>query len=371
MRVVIVEAEEAPRAALAAAARAAGAASVVEIDGPAAAPGPTLERGATHLVVCPAAVAPAVSAAAPWAVVLCTFRDGDDEAAVAALRGPAFDAVALPLDPAQTAAAFAAALAHARDEAAAAELEAQVRSRRADLEADEAALSAEVNSRPRVDRLRAELSAGVVGELAACMSPVGTHLERAAREVGDTPAGSAIVDSLFAAQAAVRMVSDLHDAVRSEQAPLPVAPERLATPAFLRAVLECVARVASDYEATIDTAADGAPAEFTADRLLLTRALENMLECGLRRSRKGRLRFEVTGSGPAIRFDVVDAGGAVPERLLPTLFSRVARLEGGAIQRGAALGFCRGVAQALGGLVNAQSDGPGLRLTLELPPLAA
>lgn len=370
---LIVEEVEQDGAQLAQAARLADEPEVRLVVDVAAALRALAERPETGLLLCGPRHAAQLARAAPEALLVVTARPEEEEEVARALAGPAFDVIPLPLAPA--AAAHAASVVREarrmkQEEAELAAAAGELGARRAQQDGDIAELAARRAGLPRLERLRAELSATLIADLCSRMAEVPAQLEGAIVAIDDAGTRSAVVDGAFAARAAVRMVSDLLDAIRAEHCPLPAEPRAVPVDAFVDQLLAAVARVASDYSTRILVERSIRSPECRTDAALLSRALENLIECGVRRSRKGQVRFSVDAGEGQVRFEVADSGGEVAAPLLGNLFSRLARLDGATIQRGAALGFCRAAAEALGGSVQASSEAGGLRLSLTIPQAA-
>ena len=113
----------------------------------------------------------------------------------------------------------------------------------------------------------------------------------------------------------------------------------------------------------------------TADRRRIVQVLGNLLSNAARHSPEASaIRLSAALEGVHVAFSVADDGvGISPERL-PYLFRKFTRLEAddrgdGGLGAGLGLAICRGIVEAHGGRIRAESDGPGLgaRFTFTLP----
>ena len=110
-----------------------------------------------------------------------------------------------------------------------------------------------------------------------------------------------------------------------------------------------------------------------ADRRRIAQALGNLLSNAARHSAASTtIRVSAATEGVHVAITVADDGvGIAPERL-PRLFRRFSRSDGdehGSVGAGLGLAICRGIVDAHGGRIRAESDGLGLgaRFTFTLP----
>lgn len=114
-------------------------------------------------------------------------------------------------------------------------------------------------------------------------------------------------------------------------------------------------------------------ARVSGDRVMLQRALANLLGNAIRHTGRGRtVRVTLRQTGTAAVIAVENPGPAIPAEHLPRLFDRFyridpARREGGGEHTGLGLAIVKSIAEAHGGGVKARSE-PGLtRFELHLP----
>ena len=107
-----------------------------------------------------------------------------------------------------------------------------------------------------------------------------------------------------------------------------------------------------------------------ADRRRIVQVLINLLSNGARNSPDLSL-IKVTAElrGIHVAISVSDHGRGVPADLLPQLFRKFSRVEDQGGDTGLGLSICKGIVEAHGGRIWAESDGPGLgtRFTFTLP----
>ena len=112
-----------------------------------------------------------------------------------------------------------------------------------------------------------------------------------------------------------------------------------------------------------------------ADRRRIVQVLGNLLTNAATNSPEGSpIRVSVMQEGVHVAVSVADEGRGIPAEELPHLFRRFSRREGadrggGAAGSGLGLAICRGIVDAHGGRIWAESDGPGLgaRFTFTVP----
>ena len=103
--------------------------------------------------------------------------------------------------------------------------------------------------------------------------------------------------------------------------------------------------------------------------------LNNLLSNAARHSSElSPIRVAAVRDGVHVAFSVADYGVGVPAERLPHLFRKFSRLDGEERGRevggsGLGLAICKGIVEAHGGRIRAESDGPGLgsRFTFTLP----
>jgi signal transduction histidine kinase len=159
---------------------------------------------------------------------------------------------------------------------------------------------------------------------------------------------------------------------RAEGSNLPLATSEIKTAALLDGVrVRFDARVrASGRRIVVD---DRSEATLVADRGLLERALDNLVENALRHGR-GDIHLGATVQQRSVRLDVRDEGPGFPPEFLAKAFERFTRADHARGRGGTGLGLAivQTIARAHGGRAHAvnHSDG-GARVSIELPCAAA
>ena len=234
------------------------------------------------------------------------------------------------------------------------------------------------------ERLRTEFLAMVSHELrtplAAVKGSVDTLLEAAGKL---HPAETAQFLRIIRDQADQmrHLIGDLLDVARIETGALAVNPE----PVDLHALVEeAVGRFqAGDDRNPLEVELAEELPLVLADKLRMVQVLGNLLSNAAGYSPEGSpIVIRAAREGVQVAVAVVDQGRGIPAELLPELFRKFSRgYEAGAGSgvdgSGLGLAICKGIVEAHGGRIRAESDGPGLgaRFTFTLPtveePIAA
>ena len=223
------------------------------------------------------------------------------------------------------------------------------------------------------ERLRAEFLAMVSHELRAPLAAVkgsaATVLE------SSTDLDPAVVRQFFRligeqADHMHGLVSDLLDVARIETGTLAVSPE----PAEAAALVERARSAFTGAGGRNDLAIDVEPdlPLVMADRRRIVQVLGNLLSNAARQSSESSvIGMNARREELYVAFSVVDEGRGVPAESLPHLFGKFSRAQseesGG--DTGLGLAICKGIVEAHGGRIRAESDGQGLgsRFSFTLP----
>ncbi|MDE0127135.1 MAG: ATP-binding protein [Bryobacterales bacterium] len=226
-----------------------------------------------------------------------------------------------------------------------------------------------------LERLRAEFLGMVSHELRAPLTSVIGSAATALRSAPDLPrAETRQLLRIIEEQAAHMhgLIGDLLDAGRIEAGALSVSPE----PAELAGLVERARRTFQSgggrHALRIDLPPDLPLVQ--ADRERVVQVLNNLFSNAARHSPEmSPIRVAAERDGPHVAVSVTDEGRGVPPDLLPHLFRKHARVGGGRERgiRGSGLGLaiCKGLVEAHGGRIRAESGGVGLgtRFTFTLP----
>ncbi|MCY4639276.1 MAG: response regulator [Chloroflexi bacterium] len=220
------------------------------------------------------------------------------------------------------------------------------------------------------ERLRAEFLATVSHELrtplAAIKGSITTLLESAAEL---DPAETSQFFGIIRDQSDQmrHLIGDLLDLARIQTGALPVEPE----PADLWPLVdEARTRILSGGSANpLDVElAEDLPLVL-ADRRRIVQVLGTLLANAAAYSPDGSpVLVSAAREGSAVAVSVADQGRGIEAELLPELFRRFPRTSA-TVGSGLGLAVCRGIVEAHGGRIRAESDGPGLgaRFTFTLP----
>jgi len=170
----------------------------------------------------------------------------------------------------------------------------------------------------------------------------------------------------------LRLILNLLDINKSEEGQLAVAIAPLDVPALAASVLETtqVRARAKEIELTSDL---GGVEVLAADRDLIRRVLENLLENALRYAPNGsRVSLSTMAHADEIELRVADQGKGVPENMRDGIFERFVQLDSGdrtapRTGRGLGLTFCRLVVEAHGGRIYVEDAAPGAVFCIRLP----
>lgn len=176
----------------------------------------------------------------------------------------------------------------------------------------------------------------------------------------------ALHSNLEELQHLAQMVGDMLLLAKADNGLLQTRRESLLLEAELTALADYFALLAEDAGVSIRVEAEGT---LTADRLLLRRALSNLIDNALRFTPAGG---ELHLSATPTRIEVANQGAEIPVELRERLFDRFyradpARREGGAEHAGLGLAIARSIVQAHGGSIRCESANGWTRFTLEFP----
>ena len=166
------------------------------------------------------------------------------------------------------------------------------------------------------------------------------------------------------------LVSDLLDVARIETGALPVSPEPAEVSVLVDRARSAFGSAWGANRLEIDVGPD-LPLVL-ADRRRIVQVLVNLLTNAARHSPPTSLiRVSAARDGVHVAVSVSDEGRGIPAERLPLLFRKFSggESEGPGGDTGLGLAICKGIVEAHGGRIRAESDGPGLgaRFTFTLP----
>ena len=171
-----------------------------------------------------------------------------------------------------------------------------------------------------------------------------------------------------------RLISDLLDVAQIESSSLPVDPGPVDLTGLLDEAKSTFRSGGGRNGLRIDLAPE-LPL-IMADRHRIVQVLGNLLSTASRNSEEGSpIRISAVREDFHVAVSVTDSGRGVPAEQLPYLFRKFFRVEGEdrAGDTGLGLAICKGIVEAHGGRIWAESDGPGLgsRFTFTIPIVEA
>ncbi len=226
-----------------------------------------------------------------------------------------------------------------------------------------------------MERLRAEFLGMVSHELRAPLTSIIGSAATALRSSPAMPrAETRQLLRIIEEQAAHMhgLISDLLDAGRIETGTLSVSPEPEAVAGLVEGARKTFLSGGGRHAIQVDLPPD--LPSVMADRERVVQVLNNLFSNAARHSPETcPIRVAAERDGAHVAVSVSDAGQGVPPDLLPHVFRKHARVGGdrerGIRGSGLGLAICKGLVEAHGGRIQAESGGPGLgtRFTFTLP----
>ena len=224
-----------------------------------------------------------------------------------------------------------------------------------------------------MERLRAEFLAMVSHELRAPLASIKGSVATVLGATSDID--PAVVRQFFRiiedqADQMHDLVSDLLDVARIETGTLAVSPEPAEVPVLVDGARSAFGSVERRNRLEIDIQ-PGMPLVM-ADRRRIVQVLSNLLSNAARHSPDAStIRVACSRDDFDVAVSVADEGRGIPVEGLPHLFRKFSRVQSEEQpgDTGLGLAICKGIVEAHGGRIWAESDGPGLgaRFTFTLP----
>jgi signal transduction histidine kinase len=164
-----------------------------------------------------------------------------------------------------------------------------------------------------------------------------------------------------------RMLTELLDISRLEAGRLHLSPRPLEVGPIIRSVVDKVAMVEPQLDATVDVADD--VGEVVADGDKVEQVLTNLVENAAKYGSPRGLRVTARATSDGVAVAVADQGAGIPAEDLDRVFERFYRREEGRpTGTGLGLWISRGLVEAHGGTLVAESvEGEGSTFTFTLP----
>ena len=166
------------------------------------------------------------------------------------------------------------------------------------------------------------------------------------------------------------LIGDLLDVARIETGTLAVDPEPTEVAMLVDRARNAYQGAGGSHDLAIDVV-PGLPMVM-GDRRRIVQVIGNLLSNAARHSPKDSvILVSAVNAGGHVEFSVSDQGRGIPAEDLPHLFGKFSRGEDrdSAAVTGLGLAICKGIVEAHGGRIRAESDGPGLgaRFAFTLP----
>jgi signal transduction histidine kinase len=256
-------------------------------------------------------------------------------------------------------------------------LEDRVRARTAELHAANRELAAKNETLVELQAQKEALSALLVHDI---RSPAATVVVAAKMRLRDPALSDAErrywQHAMSAGEAITRMAGNLLDIAKAEAGDLEVRPAPLALGAIVRAAVDAFSTIAHARGQSLETDVPGEEITVEADRELLPRVLQNLIDNALRYSPEGsrvRIALRAAEDGSA-EISVDDEGAGIAPELRARVFEKYVRLAGSSDDTGRGLGlsFCRLAVEAQGGRIWADaSPSGGSSFRVRLPRCSA
>ena len=169
------------------------------------------------------------------------------------------------------------------------------------------------------------------------------------------------------------LIGDLLDVAHIETGALPINPAPAEAAALVDRARNTFLSSGGRNNLDIDLAPD-LPLVM-ADRRRVVQVISNLLANAAKHSQESSsIGITASREGVHVEFSVTDEGRGIPAESLPHLFRKFSRVQyeeqGG--DTGLGLAICKGIVEAHGGRIRAESDGPGLgaRFVFTLPAVA-
>ena len=172
------------------------------------------------------------------------------------------------------------------------------------------------------------------------------------------------------------LISDLLDVTRIEAGKMSVTPEPTVVAALVNQAREVFLRDGASNSIEVDVPPD--LPRIGADRRRLMQVLTNLLSNASKNSPdQSAIRVSASVEDVYVAISVSDKGRGVPTERLPHLFRKYSRIDSEYLGRhlvgeGQGLALCKGIVEAHGGRIRAESGGQGLgtRFTFTVPAVA-
>jgi len=230
----------------------------------------------------------------------------------------------------------------------------------------------------KAKRRNEELAELIVHDLRNPLASILANLQftLASGQLGGEP-NEALKDSVHAAEALHRMILNLLDMSRSDDAGLRMQTGHMDLLRIAREVRDQVHHRSQQDGKTVVVATEQQTVGLYGDPVILRRVLENLIDNSIKYTPSGgtiTIELSQTSTGALLR--VRDQGPGVPEAYRESVFDKYAQLDRDAARRarssrGLGLAFCRLAVEAHGGRIWIEDNEPrGAVFCVALPPVA-
>ncbi|MDI1475100.1 ATP-binding protein [Polyangium sp. y55x31] len=256
-----------------------------------------------------------------------------------------------------------------------AELEKRVKDRTRELEQRSRELAEEHAALLELQRQKEELSALVVHDLKSPAAAIALAASLQLRSQDLKPADRRRWGIVFSsAERIIRTAANVLDIAQSQDGRLVPRHVDVELCGLLAEIREVVLPLAEKREQTIELSCDVPEGALRADRDLLGRTLQNLVDNALRYSpAKSTVRIEAHADAAWVTIAVCDEGPGIPVEMRGRIFDRFVRLEENARGGwGLGLSFCKLAVEAHGGTSWIEDNTPrGSRFCFRLPTALA
>jgi two-component system sensor histidine kinase/response regulator len=224
----------------------------------------------------------------------------------------------------------------------------------------------------RLQLQKERLTAFVVHDLKNPVNSLDLHAQLLLRNPGlPESARDSVQQIREEARSLLRLILNLLDISKSEQARLTLRPSRVDLNALARDILEAFALRARNSQVQLEQQVG--VAQVDADPDLLRRVLENLIDNAIRHApAQSTVRLSVATEGGATLIRVADQGRGIPREDREKVFEAFVQ---GSTQhaltartsRGLGLAFCRLAVEAHGGSISIEDGAPGAIFCVRLP----
>jgi signal transduction histidine kinase len=170
------------------------------------------------------------------------------------------------------------------------------------------------------------------------------------------------------------LITKLLDIYRIEMGKLEISRQEISISEIAHQVANEMSIKAMEKDVTIEIASHGSTDNVLGDALKIKEVISDLLSNAIKFSYfGGKVRIKITGEGGCVRTEVTDDGEGIEDEIFTNLFHKFItsvvsnpKQDGGL---GLGLGVAKGIVEAHGGKIWAESEGPGKgsRFTFTLP----